>query len=907
MMKQKHTISTLSLSVATFAVSVTLAGCSMGGTFPDASVNPEQAPLGTIQGSNYGGHAPLTGSHVYVLQPSVSTSSGNSTSPQYNAYAAQATSILTSNTSTNSSGGYATQNNSGDPGIPSSWYYIATDSTGSFNISGDYTCTVGLPVYLYIYGGSPSYTAANTVSISSVTVTSNSYIWTSSNQNAYVGEAVTFQGLSSGMAGDNLNYLNNPGSPVGLTYTGPISSVTSNTVFTTPNPYGSGPGTFAQSGATATFAPTTNPGIVNLAVLGNCPSTGSLAYNSVTNPTGLKFVYVNEISTVAAAYAFQPFTSPANNNATYIGTSSTNIAGIQNAGKIAGDLYDIQGSNTSTTYAGEGHIARSATVQGNGIVPQSTIDEIGNILAACVDSSNTVTALGSNGSQPGGMSTPCYTLFSNATSTGIPATSTGSGANAPGTAPLDTAMAAINIARHPAGPPYSYSTTGSTAFMNALYGIPTGTNSPFAPTMTTQPNDFTIGILYTSALNAGPTASTSLTTAVESVAVDKIGHAWFTSQPSAGAGYLFEMSHLGVVATANTQYQSGWSYGYVAIDSTQSPWAGSATTANPVTYVQTSSTPAATSGTVYPTYTYNSGGTRASYMTFNGGYGYAMLADSTGDVLFPSNLGLGSNTSVNYIYFASPATNTSNSFISNALPDFTVPSTRGISHGAMDGAGAAYFDYNALGGSGTPQIGRNAVANIQTANGANASGTWPVTPSTTGCSALTDPEQMTVTRSEDAIVPDYYNGSGTLNGTNSNVFYITSAGACTALTSANMEAGFYSPYGAATDGNDYVYITNRVGNSISVLNTQAGTATGTVAVSPANGYQPQYIPSGGSLTNMLNGPLNVAIGPSGTLWITNFSGNSILELIGLAAPTTTPLASAAIPLSYTQGSIGYKP
>jgi len=167
---------------------------------------------------------------------------------------------------------------------------------------------------------------------------------------------------------------------------------------------------------------------------------------------------------------------------------------------------------------------------------------------------------------------------------------------------------------------------------------------------------------------------------------------------------------------------------------------------------------------------------------------------------------------------------------------------------------------------------------------------------------------MTTTLTADAIVPDYNNGTGTtVNGTGSNVFYITSAGVCTELVGSTMEAGFESPYGAATDGNDYVYITNRVGNSISVLNTQAGTAAGTVAVSPSNGYQPQYIPSGGSLTNMLSGPLNVAIGPSGTLWITNFSGNSIVELIGLAAPTTTPLSAAAIPLSYTQGSIGYKP
>jgi streptogramin lyase len=233
------------------------------------------------------------------------------------------------------------------------------------------------------------------------------------------------------------------------------------------------------------------------------------------------------------------------------------------------------------------------------------------------------------------------------------------------------------------------------------------------------------------------------------------------------------------------------------------------------------------------------------------------------------------------------------------MPDFST-SSNGLSHSAIDATGAVYLDYNAASGVGTPQVGRNLLS-----TGANASGTWPVTPSTSGCSALTDPEQLATLASGDVIVPDYYNGGGTLNGAHSNVFYITAAGVCTQLGSS-LEVGFNSPFGAAVDGNDNVFITNRGGSSISVIGERTGTAAGTTAISPYTGYIPQYL-SGTTLTNMLSGPLNIAIDPSGNAWVTDYGNNSIVQIIGVAVPATTPLSAAAIPISYTKGSIGYRP
>ena len=122
-----------------------LVGCGGVTSFPDSVVNPQvQGP--SIQGNLYGGHAPIVGSHVYVLQPGT----GGIGSP--------ATSLLTGTSADN--GHYPISVNSAtnpDPNVPNGAEYVTTDSNGAWNISGAYTCTANEPVYLYSYGGhSPS-------------------------------------------------------------------------------------------------------------------------------------------------------------------------------------------------------------------------------------------------------------------------------------------------------------------------------------------------------------------------------------------------------------------------------------------------------------------------------------------------------------------------------------------------------------------------------------------------------------------------------------------------------------------------------------------------------------------------------------------------------------------------------
>lgn len=191
-----------------------------------------------------------------------------------------------------------------------------------------------------------------------------------------------------------------------------------------------------------------------LYAVGGNPGLGSGNNSAITLmgpvspcPSGSEFIVVNEVSTIASAYAFAGFTS----DPTHLSSSDTALAtnGTANA---AFTLANIEDANTGQANLETGSL--------NGTVPQAEINTLANILAACVNSTG-----------PG--STQCMTLFSNAMN--------GS------TAPTDTATAAVNIAHNPA--------LTTTAIGN-LFNLQSGT-SPFQPSLTAAPNDFTIAVNMT--------------------------------------------------------------------------------------------------------------------------------------------------------------------------------------------------------------------------------------------------------------------------------------------------------------------------------------------------------------------------------------------------------------------------
>jgi hypothetical protein len=248
-----------------------------------------------------------------------------------------------------------------------------------------------------------------------------------------------------------------------------------------------------------------NPAAGFLAALGTC--------NSLTSDT---YVTVNEVSTVAAAYAIAGFAT----DATHVSSSGTPLAqtGLANAFANATNLVDLtSGSALATTPAG------------NGAAPQALLDHLANILASCVNSSGALVTTGPNPTP-----TACGTLLSTATSDSTPA----------GTAPTDTATAAINIAHFPG------------ANIAALSALP----SPFAPfaIYPGTPNDFTLAINFTGAGIHDPNFT----------AIDASGNAWVANNTT---DTIVELSSLG--APLATLSGNGITEAFsIAIDDTGNIW-----------------------------------------------------------------------------------------------------------------------------------------------------------------------------------------------------------------------------------------------------------------------------------------------------------------------------------------------
>ena len=200
-----------------------------------------------------------------------------------------------------------------------------------------------------------------------------------------------------------------------------------------------------------------NSAISQVVALGPC---ATLLANAATT-----FINMNELTTVAAAYALGPFAA----DYTHIGAAGVSPAGLTVAFANAALL-----ANTTTGTAGGANLPTGVTV------PTAELNTLGNILAACVNTS-------------GSSSSPCSTLFS--------ATSTS-----------DTFAAALAIAK----------SAGKSTVTN-LYTL-ANAQAPFQPSLALAgaPHDFTVAV--TMAGSAG-TLSTPY-----GLAIDAAGNAWVTNE-----------------------------------------------------------------------------------------------------------------------------------------------------------------------------------------------------------------------------------------------------------------------------------------------------------------------------------------------------------------------------------------
>jgi len=263
---------------------------------------------------------------------------------------------------------------------------------------------------------------------------------------------------------------------------------------------------------TGTYNCTGNP-LVYLVATGGNAGGGANSSVSLMAALGLcgnlqptTYIVINEVTTVATVYALAQFMS----GYSHVGAASTNTAGLTNAFQNALNLV-----NTTTGLAPGASLPATATV------PATELYTIANVLAACVN-----TASGS---------IPCNTLFSAATPSG-------------GTAPTDTAGAALNIATHPGNN------------VASLFTLSTAT-PPFQPTLATAPNDWTLAVKF-----ADPSLKSPY-----GLAIDASGDVWVTNQ---GGASVTKMSSAGAVLSGASGFTGGGLLGPkgIAMDKTGDAW-----------------------------------------------------------------------------------------------------------------------------------------------------------------------------------------------------------------------------------------------------------------------------------------------------------------------------------------------
>jgi hypothetical protein len=211
------------------------------------------------------------------------------------------------------------------------------------------------------------------------------------------------------------------------------------------------------AGGGANYQPA-NVAMLEMAALGSCSSV-----NATT------FTTINELTTVAAAYALSGFTTtsasnglyaanvgaPATNNALATAITSTTPAGLTHAFMNAANLVNpVTGAaQTSATANSNG-----GTVTGS--VPVAELNTLADIMQACVDA----------GAVP---NTSCTTLF------GI-------------TGGSNTLQAFVNLARNPY--PTTSSSTGSASIATLLTLV--SATPAFQPTLTAAPIDLSVSIVW---------------------------------------------------------------------------------------------------------------------------------------------------------------------------------------------------------------------------------------------------------------------------------------------------------------------------------------------------------------------------------------------------------------------------
>ena len=387
-----------------------------------------------------------------------------------------------------------------------------------------------------------------------------------------------------------------------------------------------------------------------------------------------------------------------------------------------------------------------------------------------------------------GTSAACSTLFANTKSL-------------TGATPTDTATAILNIAHNPA------------ANVAALYTLALPA-PPFQPSLTSAPNDWTIGITFYADNMAGPYYP----------AIDAQGNLWV---PDFANNTLTELSPLGVPLSGHNGFV-GNSLNQpfsIAIDSAQTAWVAN--------------------------YAY-SGSAVVSHFSVNG-----------------SPIG------------SYPCGTNCTAVAVDSLQNIWIAGSSGVT--TMHNSGIAISQFNST--STTPGLAID-----------SASHGWSIS-NNHAINRLTMPSTITpYTQTISSTLPNDLNQFAIdssdnvwfTSGKNNAIGRVDASGNVVSPGTGYTGGGLTYPAQLAIDGSNRVWVVNRDGNSVSAFNHDGS------AISPATGYQPsgQLAPDPSIPTNRvgIRDPHGLAIDGSGNVWVTNFTANSVTEIIGLATPAVTPIS-----------------
>ncbi|MDE1161055.1 MAG: hypothetical protein PW792_03805 [Acidobacteriaceae bacterium] len=652
-------------------------------------------------------------------------------------------------------------------------------------------------------------------------------------------------------------------------------------------------------------------GYVYLTASGGDPGSGAnnaLALMTALGPcaslTSTTYVSINELTTVAAAYALAQFgrqstfgttliqkagaaasgstaaTAPADN----FSTSAANIQGLVNAMSTASVLV-----NPNTGAAPGNNSNGTATVE------YWTLNLLADMLASCVNS-NGSTASGSN----------CSTLFSDVTPSGS-------------TAPADTIQAALYMALNP--------NLGSTA-ISSLYSLVTST-PPFVPVPASASavTDLTVGIAYTP---VNPFSAAKVLSVPNSLAVDGAGNVWVTN---IGTGYpVTELDPIG------NPVQAGSVSGYYSVTNYS---------------VGGTSTAISGGGSYVPT-TSSAAGVSIPYSVAIDTIGNAWIADYSGNSIFMITGSGGIAGGAN----GGGATCGSASCGSSSAVGYNIQTSGGLANSyptavAVDGSNNVWFTMN---GSTTPtgSCGSLGLASkgigefVAGSYGTYVQGGWGTTTSLSialdsgtndtytpsGGSATTIPgspfvwtigEQGGGTldgHSYYGQIGQYYrstSGSTIKPGCSSTLNFISSANASTTPTTKipTLTSGsdtinaMGTPYALAFDHSGAIWIVNNwysdtsegVAHSVTKVVPGYGTAFTAASASAAFTFS-NYI-SLGSASSTLTSTQFLAVDGGGNVWVTGSgSGTAATAAIIELSNSATLISSSKgfVGASYTSGS-----